>query len=616
MTDDATYDPITFSVLLGRFDSIVDEMTRTLEHTAWTSILAICRDFSCAVYDAVPRQLSMYDALPIHTTSLHLVLGEIADAFAGDVHDGDVYLCNDPYRKNTHVGDLVTACPVFVDGEHLFWAVTKGHQMDTGAFVPSSVTAAAQNVWQEGIQIPPLKIVDAGRPRTDVIDLYLANVRYRDLLHGDLLAQLASIEKGRVRLVELVGEYGAPTVLRYVDEILAYADRRMAAELRQMPDGVFEAEGWVDSDGIDQTDLPIKVRVEIADDRVLVDFTGSAPQARGGVNGSLATTRATAAIPFLYYVDPSIPHNDGCIRHIDVIAPEGSIVNARHPASTSCATAIPSDCMHDAINRAMASAVPERVPAGGTKQSNLPQFSGVDPRTGEAWGVMLFNGTGGSGAARDADGWPLYESIDGLGAVKTQPIEQVELLYPLRVERMEIEPDSMGLGEWIGGPGTRLVVRSLAGEMECVTFGDGVANPPHGALGGTPGHGGGAYVEDEASGRRRYVSAAGLVRVDEGEVWVGVSTGGGGYGPPWQRPAERVRDDVRDGIVTAAAARDVFGVILGGADGLEVDEPATAAARDALRAQGRPLVEPTTPAASRWVERSMRDGDVYLLNPT
>src|SRR4029078_11522673 len=135
----------------------------------------------------------------------------------------------------------------------------------------------------------------------------------------------------------------------------------------------------------------------------------------------------------------------------------------------SCATAIPSDCMHDAINRAMAAAIPERVPAGGTKQSNLPPFSGVDPATGEAWGVMRFNGTGGSGAARGSDGWPLFESIDGMGAVKTEPVEQGELLYPLHVERMEIEPDSMGFGTWIGGPGTRLEVHGRGGEMEVVT---------------------------------------------------------------------------------------------------------------------------------------------------
>src|SRR4051794_22171224 len=282
--------------MLGRFDAIVGEMTRTLEQTAWTSILAVCHDFSCAIYDASSRQISMYDALPIHTTSMHLVLDEIASGFAGEVNDGDVFLCNDPYRQNTHVGDLVTACPVFVEGVHRFWSVTKGHQLDTGAFVPSSVTASARNVWQEGVQIPPIKLRDAGRERRDVLELYLANVRYRDLLHGDLLAQLASIEKARTRLVELCEEYGSDEVMRYVDEVIDYADRRMAAELRSMPDGTYEAEHWIDSDGLDGLNIPVRVKVTKADDRVTVDYAGSGPQAPGGVNGSYATSQAAAAI--------------------------------------------------------------------------------------------------------------------------------------------------------------------------------------------------------------------------------------------------------------------------------------------------------------------------------
>jgi N-methylhydantoinase B len=608
-------DPITMSVMLGRFDSIVAEMTRTLEQTAWTSILAVCHDFSCAIYDAQARQISMHDALPIHTTSLHLVLEEIAEAFDGAVRDGDVFLCNDPFRKNTHVGDLVTACPVFVDGRHLFWSVTKGHQLDTGAFVPSSVTAQARNIWQEGLQVPPIKLVDAGEMRRDVLDLYLANLRYRELLYGDLLAQLASIEKGRAGLLVLCDEHDPDEVLHYVEAVIAYADRRMAAELRTMPDGVYSAEHWIDSDGFDELDIPIRVTVTKEDDRVTVDYSGSAPQAPGGVNGSLATSRAAAAIPFLYYVDPGIPHNHGCIQHIDVVLEEGTICHARHPASTSCATAIPSDCMHDAINKAMAEAIPERVCAGGTKQSNLPQFSGVDPRTAEPWAVMLFNGTGGSGAAHGADGWPLFESIASQGAIKIQATEQIELLYPLRIEQMEIEPDSMGLGRWIGGAGTRFTVRPLAGAAECVTFGDGIANPPHGVFGATPGHGGGAYVEDATSGRRRYVSAAGRVDMAEGEAWVGVSTGGGGYGNPADRPAEQVRRDARDGIISRTAARDVFGVVLSDDEDPVIDAAGTEELRRALRAIDRPLIDPEAPSASRWLEREMREGDVYLLNP-
>jgi N-methylhydantoinase B len=609
------YDAVTFSVILNRFNRIAEEMTLTLEQAAWTPILAICRDFSCAIYDVRRRQVCMFDALPIHTTSLHTVLDAIAAAFEGDIAPGDVFMSNDPYRGNTHIGDLVTACPVFIGGEHLFWSVTRGHQLDTGAPIASSIVPGARNVWQEGITIPPVRIVAGGAPRADVIELYLANVRYRESLEGDLMAQLGSIQKGRLRLEELCAEYTAETIVEYVDELIAYAGRRMAEELRAIPDGTYTALGWVDSDGVDTVDIPIAVSVTISGEDVLVDFEGSGPQAAGGVNGSEATSRATAAVPFLCYIAEDIPHNHGCIERIEARFPKGSICNPHYPASTSCATSIPSDLMHSLVNMAMAQAIPDQVPAGGARQSNIPQLSGVRSDTGEAWGEMLFNATAGAGAARGTDGWPLYESMGGMGEVKTQSVEQIELAYPLRVERVEIEPDSMGFGEHIGGPGVRMRLRSLDGELECVTFGDGCRNPPHGILGGTAGIGGGAYIEPDSGGPRRFVSACGRVMLGTDESWNGVSSGGGGYGHPARRPAEQVRRDVVNGIVTRASARSVFGVALSGDAACVIDEARTAELRaELLAAEPVPAV-PTTPAASTWVSDNMRDGDVYLLNP-
>lgn len=610
------YDPITFSVMLSRFTSIAHEMTLTLEYTAWTSILALARDYSCAIYDAVPRQICMFDALPIHTTSMHHVLAEIHQAFEGQVHEGDVYMCNAPYRGNTHVGDVVTAEPVFVDGQHLFWSVTKGHQLDVGALIPSSIVPAAKDVWQEGLHIPPLKIHDRGVPREDVIDLYLTNLRYRDLLKGDLLAQLGSIGKGRVRLQELVAEYGVEQTRRYVDHIIDYADRRMAEEIREIPDGTYEAESWVDSDGADGTDIPIKVSVTVADDQVRVDYTGSGPQSPTGVNGTFATSQGAGAIPFMYYIDPDIPHNHGCFKHIDSYSPEGTICNASYPAATSSATTCPSDTMHDVVNKAMAAAVPDKVVAGGARAANMPNWAGIDERTGEPWAAMFFNNGGGAGASKGTDGWPILATLAAMGGLKSLVIEQLELLYPLLAEHMEIERDSMGVGEWIGGPGVRWSVRPTAGSAEVVTFGDGQQNPPHGVLGGTMGIGGGQYVERLDGGPRTYVSSTGHYLVDRDQRRVGVSTGGGGYGNPIDRPVERVRQDVRDGLISREVAFEVHGVAVSDDWDPTVDEAATAAKRAELAKVDRPLVEPTVPSASTWLREQMREDDVYLLNPT
>jgi N-methylhydantoinase B len=612
----ADYDPITFSVMLSRFNSIAHEMTLTLEYTAWTSILALARDYSCAIYDAVPRQICMFDALPIHTTSMHLVLAEIAKAFEGKVHEGDIFMCNAPFRANTHVGDVVTAEPVFAEGRHLFWSVTKGHQLDVGAIAPSSIVPAAKNVWQEGIHIPPLKIYDRGEPRDDVIDLYLSNLRYREMLRGDLLAQLGSIGKGRASLIELVNEYGANEVMRYVDHIIDYADRRMAEEVRQIPDGVYTAESWADSDGAEATNVPIKVSVTVRGDHIRVDYTGSGPQSPSGVNGTFATSQGAAAIPFMYYIDPDIPHNHGCFKHIEAYAPEGTICNARYPAATCCATTCPTDTMHDVINKAMVAAIPDKVVAGGARAANMPNMAGVDERTGEEWAAMFFNNGGGFGASKGTDGWPILATLAGMGGLKSLVIEQLELLYPLLAHSMEAEPDSMGLGEWIGGPGVRWVLETLHGPAEVVTFGDGQQNPPHGVLGGTMGIGGGQYVENPDTGLRRYVSSTGHYRMEKGELRVGVSTGGGGYGNPADRNVEQVRRDVRDGLVTRDTAAEVCGVVLSDDWDPVVDVAATEKRRRELQLVERVLVTPTTPGAATWLKLDMRPGDEYLLNPS
>jgi N-methylhydantoinase B len=608
-------DPVTFSVLMRRLDGISQEMSLVLEASSWTSIIALCHDFSCVIYDKGARQVCMYDALPAHTTSMQMIIQEIGRSFGDDIHDGDVILINDPYRGNTHIGDVVTATPVYVDGLHLFWSASKAHHMDVGAFIPSSCTANSENVYQEGITVPPVKIVSRGERRKDVIDFFLSNVRYRDLVEGDLLAQMGSIETGRKRLVELCAEFGTETVLTYVDEVLAYADRRMGEAIAAMPDGTYHGEGWVDTDGFQTLNIPIKVAVTVAGDRVTVDFDGTGPQAKGGMNGSKATTLTSGVVPFLYFVDPDIPHNEGCVSHIDVLAPEGTIANPRYPASTSCATIVPSAMLHDAVNKAMASAIPDLVAAGTGRCGNVPVFSGTDPRTDLGWAMMVFNSCQGSGATKQADGWPLIESPAAAGGQKSLAIEQMELLYPVLVEEMEIEPDAMGFGEHNGGAGVRFSVKPVDTSMDCITFGDGCANPPHGVLGGTAGIGGGQYVENRTDGKRRFVSASGYIVIDDDEAWVGVASGGGGYGDPTDRPVEQVRRDARDGLISRTVAHDIFGVVLSEDVDPVVDEDATASQRASLRQLQRPLVVPTVPDAATWVQDNMRGGDVYLISP-
>jgi len=619
MQDDtiSDFDPITFSVIRNRFEAIGQEMTLALEQTAWTSVIALARDYSCMIYDAHedgPRQVTMAECLPIHCNSIRTLLMEIVSVFEGDIHEGDVYMVNDPYRGNTHIPDLVTAEPVFVDGKQVFWTVARGHQLDCGAAEASSIVPAARTIFQEGIVIPPTKLVDRGKERHDMIALYLANVRYREALNGDLRAQLGACSVARKGLIELCEQYGRDEVVRYSDGLMDYADHRASEQIKEIPDGVYEGLTWTDTDGNGAVDVPIKATITKKGADVHVYYDGG-PPSTGSFNATHAVMQATATIPFLYYIDSDIPHNHGVLKHIRAEAKEGTICNAKWPAAVGGATTNPADPMHDVINIAMATAIPERVPAGSCHAGHMPSLSGIDSRNGKEWGCMLFNSMGGSGAAKDSDGWPMIGTIAGMGGLRSASTEEVELLYPLRVDFNEIETDSMGMGEWIGGVGTRTSYRPIAGEMEAVGFGEGSKNPPHGVNGGTMSRGGGIYIQ-HADGKKTFTSVAGQTLVKQGESWIAYSSGGGGWGSPCDRDPEIVRRNLRDGTISETTARDVFGVVL--KDNLEktLDVKATEKRRAKLRAEERPLIDPVVPGAGSWLKENMSPGDRYIEAPT
>ncbi len=614
METSAQIDPITFSVLLNRLNSIATEMTVALANTASSALLALTHDFSCCVYDARGRQVAMKDALPIHTNSMHLFIERIVSRFAGDVREGDVIACNDPYSGNTHIGDLATAAPVFHEGELLFWTAVRAHQLDVGAPVPTSGWAAAQDVWQEGLIIPPVKVYEGGKARRDVIELYLANVRWPAMLEGDLMAQLGATRIGAQKLQALAERYGAGTLREFCEEAIEYAARRASAEIRAMPDGVYESEAWYDF-GSDGQPTTIRCTLTIHDDTISVDFSGSDPQLQAGINASYAVMQAAGGIPVMMAIDSDIPHNEGCLRRVSVSAPAGTVCNASYPAATSLATVLPADVMQEAVTKSLAQAVPERVPAGNAHWSNVPMISGVDPADGAFWGHQPLNGGGGGGAAQGTDGWPLISTNAAWGALHVGSVEHTEMLYPLRVEQWELEPESMGLGQWIGGPGVRFVIRPFH-DVDVIYASDGLINPPCGLFGGSPGAGGGSYVVRGEDGRRQFFGPEAYARIRAGELWVGISSGGGGYGDPLQRSPERVREDVLDGLYSAETAHLFFGVVFAGAK-LELDRVATEEARRRLAACREPLSLslPTRPSASGWLERTMQPGDEQVDVP-
>jgi N-methylhydantoinase B len=614
-------DATTFSVVFNAFNSVVEEMSLTFEYSAWSSILSQCRDFSCAVYDAQvpPNALCVFDGLPIHVNAQPVTIARIVDCFdADEIHDGDIIMVNSAYYGGTHLGDLVLACPVFHEGQHLFWTVATGHQMDVGSPYNTSVPVQATDVWKEGLQISPIKLEEKGVARKDVLRLYLENMRYRDFIYGDLMSQVGSVKTGKRRVLELVDKWGVETLKRFSEEIIAYADRRTIDEISSFPDGVYEAEAWVDSDGTGMTDIAIRCKMTIAGSNIHIDFTGSDPQARGGVNASWATCQNAATTPILCCLDPDVPHNKGCTQHISVYAPEGTITNVRWPGATADATIVPADAISDAVWKCLAQAVPDKAVGGFGHIAPNAVTSGYDRRVeGKAppWSAILFNGSSGGGACKEYDGWPLMYTPGTFGGLKFVSTEVLELHYPLIVREHRIRTDSMGAGETRGGPGLIFHVAPRGtGQIDNYGYGDGITNPPFGVFGGTPGDGGALY-RINADGSRTFFSGISYFRVKEGESWLAVSTGGGGYGNPLQRDPEKVRVDVRDGFVSNQLAREVYGVVLG-PDSLEIDIAATESLRAELaKTQRIEVVFPDRPDAATWFRSLIGLRDTYELNP-
>ena len=606
-------DPTLFAVLKNRYFSIAEEMTYSYERAAASPVISLARDFSYSVLTGSGSLIAIWDGCPHHVTGLHMVVKSLIDAFGDDVADGDLIVTNHSYSGNTHVGDLVCATPVMVDGEVVFWSVAKGHQLDVGAQIATSMPHTAENVWQEGLQLPPIKLWEAGRLREDVFRMYLANVRYPHLIEGDFFAQRGAVGVGKRRIQELIGEYGVDRVVRYSEALLDYGHRRARAELATWPDGTYEGVAWLDSDGSGATDIEIRASMNVEAGRVRIDFTGSSPEVRGFTNSGVGNTTTSAILPIMCAISGDIPKNQGTINCVEVDpGPEGSITNPRWPASCAGCTCLTGDVISEAVWKAIAKAKPEIAVAGVCKCTGIGFGCGIDRRADEELeyaGVANFNSSGGFGASRGHDGWPSATTYGGLGSLRFMDVELQELLFPLLYERLEVEPDASGAGEWIGGPGIRTEILARGGTFEHFVFGEGSMNPPFGVSGGYPGIGGGHFIERQSGDREFYNSKAHL-ELEEGDRWICVSSGGGGYGHPHDRAPELVADDVRNQRFSPAVARDVFAVELT-ADG-QVDQAATEALRRSR--PDRPLVDPTVASAGHWYADNMRDGEPLFVD--
>jgi N-methylhydantoinase B len=574
----AVSDPVHLELVKNAMATIAEEMGLTVVRSAYSSVVKEGGDSTAAIFDHQGRFLAQSAGAPLtHLASLRPALRELLHDFPPDTMvDGDVYASNDPYRGGIHSNDVMVYRPVFVDGLLTFFTATLMHVADLGGMATGGLPANATEMYHEGLILPPLRLVKAGQPEQAIFDIVAANSRTPVKVLGDIRAMIAGDHLGATRLEELAARYGRTRLLKLSDELLAYAERRTRLDIAALPDGTHEGSFVIDDDGVEAgRDHVVRVRVTIEGDHVIVDFTGTDQQARGPINAAVSQTMSGVLYALRCLVSPDIPVNDGVFGPVEVILPEGTLVNPRPPAALNSRMATVMAVI-EAMLRACSTIVP-RTAVASSSNVHVYTLSGREPDTGQVW-AFLDPQFGGSGARADKDGMDVIGPLIFATGGAMHCVEAYEMEYPVRFERFELWKDSAGPGRWRGGFGTRRDIRILQDGVFTGRATDRTRLPPPGLEGGEPGRGGGWVVNAGTDAERRLPPKITSEPLHEGDVVTMFTSAGGGSGTPFDREPERVLADVADGHLTVDAARADYGVVIDG-DTLTVDEAATAAAR-------------------------------------
>ncbi len=526
----SAWDPIRLEVFRNLFYSVAEEMGVALCRTSFSPNIKERRDYSCAVFDGQGRMVAQGEHMPVHLGSMPLSVEAAIEHT--EMCPGDMVVLNDPFKGGTHLPDITLVEPVFLNGtdEPSYYVANRAHHSDVGGMTPGSMPIA-RSIYQEGIRIPPIHLLRGGEVVEDVMAMILANVRTPIEREGDLTAQIASNRTGARRLVGLSKKYGAPMVADYMGHLQDYAERMTREAIRQIPDGTYRFEDNMDDDGLSLDPVPIVVKLDVEGTQARVDFTGTAPQVDGSINAIYAITLSAVMYCFRAIVPFAVPSNHGTIRPLEVVAPEGSLLNARVPAAVCGGNVETSQRIVDVVLGALAQAIPDRIPAASYGTMSNLTVGGIDPRNGEPFAYYETT-AGGMGARPTADG------LDATHCHMTNslntPVEALEHAYPYHVRRYEIRRGSGGAGRFRGGDGIRREIAILA-PAEITVLSDRRRYSPYGLKGGSPGKTGrnvvmtlgsdGKDLEEEIPGKASMHIEAGTV--------ISINTpGGGGYGTP------------------------------------------------------------------------------------
>lgn len=559
-TPDTAIDPITLSVVQGALVSVVDEMDLRLIRAAISPIVSEAKDMADGIFDPETGEMVSQGqaGLPVFLAQMQFTV-QLCIEYAqrrGGFRPGDVWITNDVYRGGTHLNDIQLVTPFFHDGELEFLLACTAHWQDIGGSTPGGWTPHAVEVFEEGIQIPPLLLYDEGVVNQTAMDMILANVRLQEDLQGDLVAMLAALREGAGRLERLFGRRGSGTIRACVRELTARSEQMVRNEIAAIPDGSYSFTDYIDNDGVSAEPVKVTLRLDVAGDRMHLDFTGSSPAPRGPTAISRTTTIAACHIA-LKHVFPHIPVNGGAFRPYSYEIPEGTCVNVDAPHPVSGYLEVLSRVTENVMG-ALGQAIPDRVPAAAFGTSGLLTVAGRDPASGRFF-ALTQPYPGGYGGGPHGDG--LVHAPGHMSMARCLGIEMCERRYPIRYDYWQLRPDSGGAGRERGGCGTEYAVRALAPDCEVTVLADRMDHVPWGALGGASAAPNRLWF---TLGGERWEpplrSKASRIRMQPGDVVHLASPGGGGYGPPAEREPARVERDVRLGYVSPERARADYGV--------------------------------------------------------
>jgi N-methylhydantoinase B len=607
----STLDPITLEVLTQALIATVREMRATVCRTASSVAIYDAKDFSCGLFAPDSQVIAQSEDIGSHVVPMPWSVRAAMAKLGATLKEGDVILLNDPYAGGTHLNDVTIIYPIFRDGRLIFFPAVRAHWADVGGMVPGSMSGKATEIYQEGIRIPPLKIFEAGKINEAALELLLANMRVPDERLGDFQASLAACRVAEKRIHEICARYGVDTLLEAVRLDLDRAEARMRASIAAVPDGTSYYEDYLETFmGGRFEPLLLPLALTVKGDRMIADFSGASPQVPFPVNSTAAVSAAGVLITVKSVFDPQAPLNQGSFRPIEVITPPGTIVNVQRPAPAGSHGEIRKRVIATMVG-ALAQMVPDKVAGDLCRTSFHNLIGGFDARAGREW-VHYEWSAGGNGAFAEDDGPSAIATIDWGDLVTVQSSEVIETRMPLLVESSRLATDSGGPGTTRGGLSMQRALRVLAPDARYSLLSDGAVVPAFGVLGGLSGAPVGAWIDRDGSieGFATPGKIAGHA-LQEGDVVLVRSAGGGGYGDPLDREPERVAADLSDGYISPAAARNLYGVVF--IQMQRVDVAATRAQRQDLRAGRVNLVAQLTPDAFEKGAVSRRR--VWRLNP-